>query len=380
MTQFDWLQAKAPQIVLALLNADGGAGYVVGGCVRNALMGRAITDLDMATSLVPTEVIARAAAAGLRVIPTGIEHGTVTVVAHGSPFEVTTFRSDVETDGRHAKVAFSTSIIEDAKRRDFTMNALYANQSGEVIDPLNGLPDLHAGRVRFIGDADDRVAEDYLRILRFFRFQAWYGSSDLGLDVDALSACAGGIEGLGQIARERIGAEMVKLMTAPDPSLAVSAMAQTGVLNAVVEGGVTNILPVFVHLSADLDVDPMARLAAVTGDVSTLRLSNAQQKRFAIYRAEMGSTTAAAALGREHGFEVGALCLALRAAMFERPLNGLNDVRRGAEAVFPLVAADLMPAYSGAELGAALRDAKDRWIASDFALTKDDLIEGLENG
>ena len=380
MTQFDWLQAKAPQTILALLNADGGGGYVVGGCVRNALMGRDITDLDMATPLVPTDVIARAEAAGLRVIPTGIEHGTVTVVAHGSPFEVTTFRSDVETDGRHAKVAFSTSIIEDAKRRDFTMNALYANQSGEVIDPLNGLPDLHVGRVRFIGDADDRVAEDYLRILRFFRFQAWYGSPELGLDVDALSACAGGIEGLGQIARERIGAEMVKLMTAPDPSLAVSAMAQTGVLNAVFEGAVSNILPVFVHLSADLDVDPMARLAAVTGDVSTLRLSNAQQKRFAIYRAEMGSTTAAGALGHEHGFEVGTLCLALRAAMFEQPLNGLNDVRRGAEAVFPLVAADLMPAYLGAKLGAALRDAKDRWIASDFALTKDDLIEGLENG
>ena len=167
MTQFDWLQTDAPQTVLAMLNADGGEGYVVGGCVRNALMGRDITDLDMATSLLPSEVISRAEAAGLRVIPTGIEHGTVTVFAHGIPIEVTTFRSDVETDGRRAKVAFSTSIIEDAKRRDFTMNALYANQRGEVIDPLNGLADIRAGRVRFIGGADDRVAEDYLRILRF---------------------------------------------------------------------------------------------------------------------------------------------------------------------------------------------------------------------
>jgi poly(A) polymerase len=144
---------------------------------------------------------------------------------------------------------------------------------------------------------------------------------------------------------------------------------------------VSNILPVFVHLSADLDVDPMARLAAVTGDVSTLRLSNAQQKRFAIYRAEMGSTTAAGCI-RVMNMDLRLVRCALPCvpAMFEQPLNGLNDVRRGAEAVFPLVAADLMPAYSGAKLGAALRDAKDRWIASDFALTKDDLIEGLENG
>jgi poly(A) polymerase len=380
MTQFDWLKTDAPQTVLALLNADEGEGYVVGGCLRNALMGRDITDLDMATSLLPSEVISRAEAAGLRVIPTGIEHGTVTVFAHGIPIEVTTFRSDVETDGRRAKVAFSTSIIEDAKRRDFTMNALYANQRGEVIDPLNGLADIRAGRVRFIGGADDRVAEDYLRILRFFRFQAWYGSPELGLDADALAACAGGIEGLGQIARERIGAEIVKIMSAPDPSPVVSAMAKTGVLNAVFDGAAPNVLPVFVHLSAELGVDPMARLAAVTGDVSRLRLSNAQLKHFEIYRAEMVSTTLAGALGYEYGFEVGALCLALRAALFEQPLSKLNDVRRGVEAVFPLVAADLMPAYSGANLGAALCDAKDRWIASDFALTKDDLIEGLENG
>ena len=180
------------------LRRDRGGGHAilfVGGCVRNALLGRPVADIDLATDARPEAVIALAKGAGLNPVPTGIAHGTITVVAAGQPFQVTTFRRDVETFGRHAVVAFSDDIAEDAARRDFTLNALYALPDGTVVDPLGGLPDLRAGRVRFVGDPAARIAEDYLRILRFFRMTAWYGDPAAGLDRDSLAACAARQEG-----------------------------------------------------------------------------------------------------------------------------------------------------------------------------------------
>ena len=202
----EWLGAARP--VTAALEAAGHQALFVGGCVRNALIGRAVADIDLATDARPAAVIALAEAAGLRAVPTGIEHGTVTVLAGGRPFEVTTFRRDVETFGRRAVVAFTGEIAEDAARRDFTMNALYARADGEVIDPLGGLADLRAGRVRFVGDPGQRIAEDYLRILRFFRIHAWYGDPAGGMDPDGLAACAEAQDGLALISRERVGAEI----------------------------------------------------------------------------------------------------------------------------------------------------------------------------
>ena len=185
-----WLVAPRTQAVCALLTEAGHAAYLVGGCVRNALLGAPVADIDLATDALPQAVLALAEAAGVKAVPTGIEHGTVTLVLEGQPFEVTTFRRDVETFGRHAVVAFSRDIAEDAARRDFTMNALYAKPDGALVDPLGGLPDLRAGRVRFVGAAEARIAEDYLRILRFFRFHAWYGHPEDGLDPEGLAACA----------------------------------------------------------------------------------------------------------------------------------------------------------------------------------------------
>ena len=169
-------------------------------------------------------------------MPTGLAHGTVTVVAGGRPFEVTTFRRDVETFGRRAVVAFSTDLRDDAARRDFTMNALYVRPDGTVVDPLGGLPDLRAGRVRFVGDGAARIAEDYLRILRFFRFHAWYGDPAAGLDPDGLAACAALQDGLARLSRERVGAEVTKLLAAPDPAPAVGPMAAAGILARVLPG------------------------------------------------------------------------------------------------------------------------------------------------
>ena len=206
-----WLQNDAAQVVCRLLTDAGYQAWFVGGCVRNELLGAPVADLDLTTDAVPELVMRLAKKAEIKAIPTGFDHGTVTLVQDGIPFEVTTFRRDVATDGRHAIVAFSDNIADDARRRDFTVNALYAGPDGQVVDPLGGLDDLKARRIRFIEDPDQRIKEDYLRILRFFRFYAWYGDTDEGPDPDSLAACAANIAGLQSLSIERVTAEMLKL-------------------------------------------------------------------------------------------------------------------------------------------------------------------------
>ena len=245
-----WMEHPATQAVCAALTAAGYRALFVGGCVRNALLAMPVADVDIATDARPEAVTALAEQAGFKVVPTGIDHGTVTVIAEGIPHEVTTFRRDVATDGRRAVVAFATRIEDDAMRRDFTMNALYAEADGRVIDPLGGLRDLIARRMRFVGTAEARIAEDYLRILRFFRFHAWYGDPDQGIDPEGLAACATLSAGLETLSAERVGAEMRKLLAAPDPAPSLASMAQSGVLQRVLPGAEARALPVLVHLEA----------------------------------------------------------------------------------------------------------------------------------
>jgi poly(A) polymerase len=227
----DWFLKPGLQRIFALLNADGGEARVVGGAVRNALMGMPVADIDMATTLPPQDVVERAQRAGIKAVPTGIEHGTVTLVLDGEGFEVTTLRRDVETDGRHAQVIFGTDWNEDAQRRDLTINALYADASGEVIDLVGGLADIETRNVRFIGDAGTRIAEDYLRVLRFFRFFAHYGSGRP--DADGLRASARAKDKMSTLSAERVWSEMKKLLSATDPSRALLWMRQSGVLSQV---------------------------------------------------------------------------------------------------------------------------------------------------
>ena len=261
-----WLAAPATQAVCAALTGAGHQALLVGGCVRNALLGRPVADIDLATDARPEAVIDLARRAGLKPVPTGVEHGTVTVVAEGRPFEVTTFRRDVATDGRRATVAFSTDLAEDAARRDFTMNALYCRPDGALVDPLGGLADLRAGRVRFVGDPAARIAEDYLRILRFFRIHAWYGDPAGGLDPEGLAACAALQEGLARLSRERVGAEMTKLLAAADPAPAVAAMAAAGILGRVLPGADARALAPLVHAEAAAGAAPRwQRRAAALG-------------------------------------------------------------------------------------------------------------------
>ena len=374
----DWLTRSETQQVLAMLEDGGHQGYVVGGCVRNALMGVPVSDVDIASDARPERVVELAHAAGLKPVPTGIEHGTVTVVAGGIGHEITTFRADTETDGRRAVVRFSGDIAEDAARRDFTMNALYADARGLIRDPLDGLPDLRARRVRFIGTATDRIREDYLRTLRYFRFSAWYGDPEQGFDPEALAGIAETLDGLDTLSRERVGQEMLRLLAAPDPVPAVSVMAQVGVLAHVLPGASVIALGPLVAEEQRLSVAPDAlrRLACLGAEEPDLRLSKAQQRQLSLYQSLIGEPQGPAELAYRHGGEVAQSVLLLRAASFQQPVteDALFEMAKGTEVSFPLSARDFMPELKGPALGEALRDAEKRWIGSGFTLTKAELL------
>ena len=369
----DWLAAPPTQAVMEMLEAGGHRALAVGGCVRNALLGEPVTDIDIATDARPDRVTELAVAAGLKAVPTGIDHGTITVVADGIPHEVTTFRRDVETDGRHAIVAFSDDPATDAARRDFTMNALYADARGTVLDPLGGLSDLCARHVRFIGDPDARIAEDHLRILRFFRFTARYGDPDLGIDAEGLAACATTQEGLDALSSERITQEVTKLLDAPDPVAAVAAMARTGILGRLLPGADAAPLGPLVHAAPW--ADRLARLAAMGGDTGRLRLPKAEAKVLAALTAAARDGDPPFAIGDELGSR-GVDAIAVRAALLGQApdLADLALARAGAAATFPLRAADLMPTLSGPELGAGLARARATWRAARGEIDRAALI------
>lgn len=376
-----WLNAPATQAVCAAVTADGAQVLFVGGCVRNALLGEPVSDMDIATDALPDQVMELAARAGIKAIPTGIDHGTVTLVKNGVPHEITTFRKDVATDGRRAVVAFSKDIAEDARRRDFTMNAIYARPDGGIVDPLGGMDDLKRRRVRFIGTAQHRIREDYLRSLRYFRFHAWYGNHAEGFDPDALAAIAANLDGLQTLSKERVGAEMLKLLAAPDPAPSAAAMRQAGVLAQVLPGADDRALAPLVHLESGRPVSALRRLAALGGDglQEALRLSKAQASHLQAIRAAAAGTAGAGELGYRLGAEQALDALLLRSALLEQPVlpNLETDIALGVKAVFPVKARDLLPEFKGPELGAKLRKLEADWIASGFSLSREQLLDSL---
>ncbi|WP_299203256.1 CCA tRNA nucleotidyltransferase [uncultured Tateyamaria sp.] len=375
----DFLSNPAAQALCVALENGGHRAYFVGGCVRNAVMGVPISDIDIATDAVPDQVIELSNKAGFRAIPTGIDHGTITVVVQDQPFEVTTFRRDVETDGRRAVIAFSTDMAEDAHRRDFTMNALYADRHGQLADPVHGLQDARAGRVRFIEDAGQRIREDYLRALRFFRFSAQYAPADAAWDADALAGIAENLDGLQSLSAERVGSEMLKLLGAADPAPALSIMQQTGVLAQILPGSDPTYVGPLIHLEqmVDAPIDPIARLAALGGqDVhDRLRLSRRNQRHLDSILTLSTTMGGPKVLGQMGGVDAGRGAFLLRSAYGNAPITieQIDDVARGASAVFPIEASDL-PHLSGPALGAELKALKQIWLDSDLSKTKDDLL------
>lgn len=395
----DWLRAPSLVRLFAAIEQGDDTAWVVGGAVRNALLGRPVADVDVATTAVPETVMARAAAAGLKPVPTGIDHGTVTVVVDGHPYEVTTLRQDVETHGRHATVAFGRDWAADAHRRDFTMNALYASLDGVVHDFVGGVADCLAGRVRFIGDPAARIAEDYLRILRFFRFHAAYGRGPL--DPGGLHAAIVARAGLDGLSAERLGQEMLKLVVAHGAPATLTAMSDCGLLQRVT--GRAAMLAPFVRLHAlaaatgrprrDRDDAPLflAALAAWTeGDAVglglRLRLSNRATERMAV-ATRLARTvtadvdeTAARRLLHQGGAEAfrDALTLAHVRGRAGRariaPLLDLPD--RWDVPRLPIGGRDLVAfgLTGGPMVGRLLARAEAEWVASDFSLRRDDLL------
>lgn len=370
--------------VVAAIEAGGDVARVVGGAVRNTLMGEPVTDVDIATTARPEAVMARGRAAGLKVVPTGLDHGTVTVVAGGRPYEVTTLRADVETDGRRAVVAFTDDWRADAERRDFTMNALYADRTGRIYDPVGGIADARARRVRFIGEPEERIREDYLRILRFFRFHARYG--DGMPDAGGLAACRLLRGGLARLSRERVGGEMRKIVVAPGAAHALSAMADGGILAEVLPRPApverfARLVELFVRRG--LAVGAEAALAALSEDAAALgevlRLSNRERQRIAAIGAAamlLGDRPDGAAVRLavyRQGNDAALSALALAAARSGEAIDdGLWRLAEGWTAPrFPLRAADLIAGgmRPGPALGKALREREAAWIAAGYPET-----------
>lgn len=384
-----WLQDARLQRTLAAIAAAGADARVVGGAVRNALLGLPVGDVDIATTATPQQVIDAATAAGLKAVPTGIDHGTVTIICDGHPYEVTTLRRDVETFGRRAKVSFSTDWAADASRRDFTINALYCDATGWLFDPLGGLADIGAGRVRFIGDADQRIREDYLRILRFFRFSAQYAKGEF--DRQGLAAAAAAREGLCGLSPERVRAELLRLLLAPRVVEAVAAMAATGVLAKVI--GRTGALDAFaraVELDHVAPGDALLRLAALADIAATdvdrlqarLRLANAEAdalRRYADAAAHVSSATVSPqqlrAFVYRHGNKVAAAALVL--AQARRQVLQTPHAFQAAHAAacnwkvprLAVTGADVIArgVPPGRRVGDILARLEAWWIATDFS-------------
>ena len=395
LDQAPWLKTGFAARVLKLLNVDGEEARVVGGAVRNALLDLPIGDVDIATTALPEEVIRRAKAAGIKSVPTGIEHGTVTLVIDAHPFEVTTLREDTETFGRKAKVAFGRDWVRDAERRDFTINGLSVDGEGLVHDYVGGLEDIAARRVRFIGEPEKRIAEDYLRILRFFRIHAAYGAGEP--DRAGYLACIGARAGLVNLSAERIRVEILKLMVANGAAVAVNAMVEGGLLLPIF-GGVAYTGPFAVAISAEralgLAPDPVRRLGAlavaVTEDArrvaTRLRLTNAETKTLDSMGhrwwrlAGMDEARARRRLYRlgEERYRNRLILAWARSgdtadAASWRKLADLPA--RWTAPKFPLKAADFIARgmAQGAELGQALALAEDAWLAAEFPLDRPSL-------
>jgi len=379
----DWLTSKDTQAVLGMLSDAGYQAYCVGGAVRNALLGVEVADVDITTNAVPEKVMELAERNGLKAVPTGLDHGTITVVSNGIGHEVTTFRKDVATDGRRAVVAYAKTIAEDALRRDFTMNALYVAADGTLYDPLGGLEDINARRIRFIGDAAQRIQEDYLRILRFFRFHAWYGDPEHGFDAESLAACAIHAEGIGTVSKERIGIEMRKLLAARDPAPALAGMRSCGVLTRILPGTDPKFIPQLKHMEQELGIDPswMRRLYILGGEHPSklLRLSRDESKYYNSIERSLGYdyklTVAGYAYGAERAKDV---CL-IKAVTLNQPLppNFLEMIDYAAKQVFPITSADIMArGVVGMQIGYELMRCKDAWLACEFRIGKEELLRG----
>lgn len=402
-----WLDNPDLQTLLKALSADGEEARIAGGAVRNTLLGQPVADIDIATTVEPDETVRRAESVGFHTVPTGIKHGTITVIAGGRAIEVTTLRADIETDGRRARVLFGRDWKADAERRDFTINALYATADGTVVDLVGGLADLESRTLRFIGDAEQRIREDFLRILRFYRFFAWYGRGRP--DAEGVKASARLKEGLDQLSAERVWSELRKLLGAPDPSRALLWARQAGVLSRILpESEKWGIDSIHALVRAEQDLgwtpDRLLRLAAIVPPdaermqalADRLKLSSAERQRLVKWAA--ATTPKPDATEGQLGKEIfrgdrQAIVDRLRLALAGARARAVEDngalVQAGGYSrllghaeqwkapAFPLKGADLLiaGAQAGPAVGKLFRTLQDEWVDAGFAMDRSALLE-----
>ena len=375
-----WLRNPSAQKLSKLYKSFGYQVLFVGGCVRNTILKMPVTDIDLATDAQPEEIIKIAKKNNIRFVPTGLAHGTITLIIDNKNYQITTFRTDFDHDGRYAKVEFTESLLLDASRRDLTINALYCNHVGEVIDPLNGLDDIKKQKIKFIGNPNERIKEDNLRILRFFRFQAIYGNKNLEIDSIALEACHNHKSKLAALSKERITSELRKILSAPNPLEVIIKMNETGVLNELFQNVSIDSLEAYLKTEEKfkININWLGRLLSlqVTQEKESLKLTRCEFKFLKQTKSAIENQIHVLEFSYYNGVENGKIYSILQNFRHNIILskNLLNQINSLATKKFPITAKDLMPEIRGKKLGEALRSLEDRWIKSNFTLSKKDLL------
>ena len=375
-----WLRNPSAQKLSKLYKNFGYQVLFVGGCVRNTILKMPVTDIDLATDAQPEEIIKIAKENNIRFVPTGLAHGTITLIIDNTNYQITTFRTDFDHDGRYAKVEFTESLLLDASRRDLTINALYCNHVGEVIDPLNGLDDIKKQKIKFIGNPNERIKEDNLRILRFFRFQAIYGNKNLEIDSIALEACHNQKSKLAALSKERITSELRKILSAPNPLEVIIKMNETGVLNELFQKVSIDSLAAYLKTEEKfkININWLGRLLSlqVTQEEESLKLTRCEFKFLKQTKSAIENQIHVLEFSYYNGVENGKIYSTLQNFRHDIILskNLLNQIDSLATKKFPITAKDLMPEINGKELGEALRSLEDRWIKSNFTLSKKELL------
>ena len=383
-----WLRSLSVRFIWKILSSNGAKVYFVGGCVRDTVQGREIKDIDIATDALPSTVLELVQAAGLKVNKLGLKYGSVKVIVEQECFEVTTFRSDLVTDGRHPKVGFSKSILDDARRRDFTMNALYMTIEGDIIDPLSGWEDLINGHVRFIGDPEERIREDYLRILRYFRFISTYVESITSVDYNSVKACTDAVSGLKNLSHNRVWEELRKILLAENPYPVLKLMKSAKILDEILPSANVSCLARFLRIehNVKLESNEITRLLALNINcerswIEKFPVKKEQLKWLNKLLVSLKDHSSLKVKGYKYGMHVTLAGLALtKAKSFETfDQNDLDDIKQGAVRKFPVSASDLLDFFPPSkDLGDELKRLRHLWFSSDLELDRNALLSHLK--
>ncbi len=382
-----WLKSTSVMFIWKVLSSKGAKVYFVGGCVRDSIQGREIKDIDIATDALPSEVVELAQAVGLKVIKTGFSYGSVSIIIKKDCFEVTTFRSDLVTDGRHAKVGFSSNILDDARRRDFTMNAIYMTIDGQIVDPIFGLDDVLNGRVRFIGNPKKRIHEDYLRVLRYFRFRTIYEEKVDSIDHSMIKTFSDAIHGIKMLSHDRVWGELSRILLADNPYLSLKIMDACGILQEILPLASIEDLHRLLRIEHEfkLEFKEINRLVVlnvicVKSWVKKFPLKK-QQKRWLnklLLICKDPSTLRVKGYKYKTNLVIAAVAVLKANSGAKLHKNEVAEIKDGSTRKFPVGMSDFVGLFlPSRELGDELKRLKDVWFASNLELSRNELIADL---